>query len=333
MIFPWQTTQWQQLDHAKQSNRLSHALLFVGREGLGKTIFAESLVRALLCLTNENAPLAYCNQCQSCALVNARSHPNVKWVQPENFHIKIDQIREVREFAHHSSLKGHQRFIIIEQARYMNANAANALLKTLEEPPPDVFIILITHQPGRLPATVLSRCQRILFQPPSTSDAIQWMKQSIVEEKKAAVYAYLPLILTLAEGAPLKALKLIEHDILNFRETIFGLLYDLALHARNPIVHAGKIKEEQLDIFLDLTMQWVRDLLRLQLQIDDMIHHDYQKQFMELKTQLPIKAVLKFFHYLLHVRRLLSTGSNLNKQMLLESIFINLFSGMHHVTR
>src|SRR5690348_7730311 len=98
MIFPWQTQQWNKLWHAKESNRLPHALLFVGIPGTGKMQFADNFARALLC--QESITEGACYRCHACRLITGKSHPNVLWVEPEKdgHAIKVDQIRAVNEF-------------------------------------------------------------------------------------------------------------------------------------------------------------------------------------------------------------------------------------------
>ena len=167
MIFPWQVNQWQQLLQAKSQQRLAHAMLFTGLPGIGKAIFAQHFSSALLCqkLNPDGNP---CDRCHSCRLIAGRAHPNMLWLEPEKpgQAIKIDQVRDVSEFISQTSLQGDYRIVIINPADDMNTNAANALLKTLEEPSSGAHLILISNQNERLPATILSRCQRVVFQRP-----------------------------------------------------------------------------------------------------------------------------------------------------------------------
>src|SRR5437867_10551148 len=131
MTYPWHTNQWQQLWRSKNENRLPHALLLSGVVGIGKAKFADDFARALLCRAS---PDFYCKQCHSCRLMQDRVHPNVVLVEPdgEGHAIKVDQIRGIIDFMNQSSLHGDYRIAIISPAISMNANAANALLKTLE---------------------------------------------------------------------------------------------------------------------------------------------------------------------------------------------------------
>src|SRR5947207_1864825 len=108
MHYPWHTKQWQQLMSTRESGRMPHAILLAGMSGTGKTEFADSLVRTLLCETNAGKNNFYCNTCHSCRLIAGYTHPNVYWLEPEKTGsaIKVDQIREAAVFAAQSSLKG-----------------------------------------------------------------------------------------------------------------------------------------------------------------------------------------------------------------------------------
>jgi len=133
--------------------------LFVGERGVGKKQLALDFSKRLLCSNKA------CGHCQSCYLFDAQTHPDLIRIEPESGQtIKIDQIREVIAFVSQTPSLGGYRIIIIDPARAMNINAANALLKTLEEPTPNTLLILISDSIPRLPATILSRCQKIIFQ-------------------------------------------------------------------------------------------------------------------------------------------------------------------------
>ena len=136
--------------------------LFEGPISVGKFKTAVQVSRWLVCSDNgctEN------NLCASCLKVNRDTHPDVKIVKPEKYNISIEVIREALQHFHFHPLEGRARILIIDQAECLNIFAANALLKTLEEPPKQGFIFLVTSSPSSLPATVRSRCRRMRFQP------------------------------------------------------------------------------------------------------------------------------------------------------------------------
>src|SRR3569832_645282 len=175
-LLPWQKEQWEKLSARRRSGRLPHALLLTGPAGMGKVAFVEAWLRSLLCEQVEATGLA-CGLCRGCQLLAAGSHFVFRWVSPpeEGKVIGVDQVRELFQYLALTPLYGAYKIATIHPADKLNINAANSLLKTLEEPPPHSLIVLVTAQPSRLPVTVISRCQRIHFPVPSTEPALAWL--------------------------------------------------------------------------------------------------------------------------------------------------------------
>jgi DNA polymerase III subunit delta' len=332
MVFPWQIEQWRQLLRAKKDNRLPHALLFTGIKGTGKTHFAECFIRALLCqrpqsllmTANTCAELSDTPEvctCHACRLITGRVHPNLLWVGPEKEgqSIKIDQVRDVSEFINQTSLQGECRIVIIHPAHHMNANAANALLKTLEEPASGAVIILISDQTSRLPATILSRCQHIAFPRPPTSLAIAWVKRQLAENTVDA-----GLILKLAHGAPLAAIDFVKNKILSLRQDLFQALYLLSQHQSDPIKSAVKIQDIDSLHLLDFMLAWMMDLLRLQLgsHASNMVNSDFSMQLSELSQRTHVRNNTRYMEYLQQLRAQICSGINFNKLLMVENLFV-----------
>lgn len=154
-------------DHVKEvlasairQGRTSHAYLFSGPRGVGKTTMARLLAMAVNCEAEPEA--RPCGECESCRLVQAGSHPDVVELDAAS-HNSVDDIRDLRERVGLASLRGGKRVWILDEAHMLTKSAANALLKTLEEPPPGLVFILATTEPERLPPTILSRCQHFRF--------------------------------------------------------------------------------------------------------------------------------------------------------------------------
>jgi DNA polymerase-3 subunit delta' len=202
---PWLEPQWRQLLQRWSDGRLPHALLLEGRDGLGKARLAAHLVQRLLC-TEAVPGETSCNRCRSCRLLASGAHPDARWIRPDPEKrrplITVDAIRELTGFLALSSQYGGYRLAVIEPADAMNVNAANSLLKTLEEPPEDCVLLLVTARPARLPATVRSRCQRLPLPVPARSDALAWLRARLDAEHDAEA------LLEQAYGAPLAALTL-----------------------------------------------------------------------------------------------------------------------------
>ena len=154
-VYPWQENLWQQLAGRAQH---AHAYLLHGPAGIGKRALAERLMARLLCLSPSG--LDACGNCKSCHLLAAGTHPDNFVLEPEEADkpIKVDQVRELVEFVVQTAQLGGRKVVLLEPAEAMNLNAANALLKSLEEPSGNTVLLLISHQPSRLLPTIKSRC-------------------------------------------------------------------------------------------------------------------------------------------------------------------------------
>ncbi len=178
---PWQSENWRSLIARWRANRLAHGMLLCGPHGLDKRGFAERFAAAVLCQCSDAQDVA-CGQCRTCTLLAAGSHPDLIRVNlplrddgTPRKEIAVDQIRALSERLAMTAQFGGMQIALIDPADAMNANAANALLKTLEEPTAATLILLVADQPARLPATIRSRCQRIEFRLPSRVQAREWL--------------------------------------------------------------------------------------------------------------------------------------------------------------
>lgn len=200
-LLPWHKAAIESIHTAWTAERLPHALMLQGAEGLGKKHFAAWLGAAVLC-EHSQPTLKFCGACASCKLIVAGSHPDLVWIGPEEdkTQISVDQIRAVSERLSKTSFRRGYKIAIVEPAHQMTPGAANSLLKTLEEPTRESLLILVTSRPSALMPTVRSRCQKITIRRPSTEEALSWLQQ---ETGKSAP----PTVLEFAGGAPLRALE------------------------------------------------------------------------------------------------------------------------------
>ena len=240
--------------------RWPHALLLGGRQGLGKRALALHWARALLC----EAPQAdgdACGKCPSCRLVVGSNHPDLRLIEPVVYDeegnaertdgIGVDRIRDLTAFAQLSSHRRIAKVALVVPAEALNAAAANALLKTLEEPPPGTFLILVSHQPGRLPATIISRCRRLPVAEPESEAAAAWLAGQGIGDPRAA--------LARAGGAPLLALALSAPQSERNRE---ALIAELARPERlSPVALGSRIDALPKDARGDALAQWLYWLL------------------------------------------------------------------------
>lgn len=201
MVYPWQDEIWQRL--LERRERLPHALLFYGPPGIGKRALAEHFARLLLCEGGDAARSGPCGVCGACRWAKAGQHPDLRIVEPDaltvanpayadalppdrsvkpSIEIKIDQIRDLAGFLNVGSHRGGRRVALVHPAEEMNQNAANALLKGLEEPPTNAFFILVSHRPARLLQTIRSRCVAVAVPIPSTAVARAWLGEQGIED-------------------------------------------------------------------------------------------------------------------------------------------------------
>jgi len=154
------------LERTIQRGRIASSYLFAGEPGIGKKCTAVTLAKALNCLTS---PGAACDECPSCRKIDSGIHPDFLLISPESGQIRVEEIRAIDEMLSLKAFEGRYKIVIVDDADTMNQYAANAFLKTLEEPPADSLIILVSSNPGRLPDTIRSRCSRINFTPLSSA--------------------------------------------------------------------------------------------------------------------------------------------------------------------
>ncbi len=174
--FSWQQAPWSQIRQQHASGSLAHAYLVYGEPGVGKALFAEALAMSILCAapTSQGA----CGKCSVCLLGQGGSLPDLLEVAPldDSREIKIAQIRKVTDFIAKSSHGSKGKVVIVDSAHCLNNAAANALLKTLEEPSRSTYLFLVTNLPGALSATIRSRCQRIKIDAPTAVTGKQWLE-------------------------------------------------------------------------------------------------------------------------------------------------------------
>jgi DNA polymerase-3 subunit delta' len=213
-IYPWQKNDWTRLQTLR--NGPVHGLLFRGGPGIGKLDLAINYAQSLLCRDPGLANTA-CGKCPSCHWFEQGTHPDFRILQPESLsleseetesgkkpskQISVAQVRGLADFFGMTAHQGGRRVIVIHPAESMNPNAANALLKSLEEPPPGLLFILVSNRPQQLLPTILSRCVAFALPAPDTASATRWLAGQGVKN---------PAEVLAASGfAPLQALQLDE---------------------------------------------------------------------------------------------------------------------------
>jgi DNA polymerase III subunit delta' len=265
-ILPWLSDAWSRL--AERRAALPHALLIQGRPGLGKTKLALNFAKRLLCEVAQGAESA-CGACSSCGWFEQGNHPDFRLLQPDALNdradaegadaedgpsaskqIRIDQVRDLQAFLRIGTHRGGLRVVVIRPAEAMNPATANALLKSLEEPPADTLMLLVSSDPQRLLPTVRSRCQGVPVLAPDRSVGAAWLASQGIAEADAA--------LSFAAGAPLAALEQAGH--VDRR----GLLVELlATPGFDPVRGAEQLLGTALPDVVTWLQKWVYDLARV----------------------------------------------------------------------
>lgn len=203
---PWHQGEWQHLHDQLSQNKIPHALLLAGEPDIGVEQLALALARLLLCSDIQGG--LNCGECQACRLSATGAHGDFLWIQPQEKSrtIKIDQVRGAVEFLNKTAGFGARKVVVFAPADAMNTNAFNALLKSLEEPTADTYLILACHGLHNVPATIRSRCQLKRLSIPKTQDSLDWLEPKVGSRETSEA------LLTLADDRPLLAQTLYLED-------------------------------------------------------------------------------------------------------------------------
>jgi DNA polymerase-3 subunit delta' len=210
MIAPWLTAVETEFRERLAGGRLAHALLLAGPAGCGKRELASGFIASLLCLESKYPA---CGACRSCSLLESGAHPDHQLLTFEDHpksgeprkEIVIEQVRRLIAASQLTRGLSPRKTALLEPAEAMTHGAANALLKTLEEPPGEAVLVLVSHHPERLPATIRSRCQNLHVRPPGRTQALAWLTETTNGDAESAALA-----LDAAAGSPLRARRLLE---------------------------------------------------------------------------------------------------------------------------
>jgi len=325
--YPWQLENWNAIQSVNRAERMAHAIMFTGPVGIGLEHFSKCLTAGLLCKNPQNisnnhsvSELQACGNCRSCHLIQAGSHPDLVVIEPEETgkQIKIDEIRRLIDFMHLKSQYGRYKISVIAPADAMNRNAANSLLKTLEEPPEQSLLILLSHRPNLLPITIRSRCQQLRFKPTYDEATVRWVEE-IIETGENTKH-----LLTMAGGAPLAISEMLENNIFEYQRNLLDDLLVLRAGQEDPIKIAEKWKSYEASHVLFWLSQLSADMVRIKslvkpVRISDSTIIDCLQ---ELIKQLELHELTGFYHLLLE-NYSLSTGTiSYNAQGLLEDVII-----------
>ena len=311
--------QIEHLQNAMRNGRIAHSYLFAGKDGIGKELVALNLAKGLNCLHGGEDP---CDECRSCLKLGHLNHPDVLLVKPQGQSMRINQIRDLQRELSHRPYEGKRRVCILADSDRMTQEAANALLKILEEPPLHTVMILLAANPDLILPTIASRCQRIPFHPLSIEQLTE-----VVGARLALKGNDAHILASLADGSPGKAFQMDLGVILRTRREIIKKVIDLPLYGGERILGlAEELTTSSHDLAMVLTMihAWYRDLLAYRetgtgaqlINID--LSHEIQKAASATTTPSLIHRMEVVQEALWNLER------NANRQITMEALLLDL---------
>ena len=316
----WHKTEFEKLLAAKEA--LPQGLLFCGPLGTGKLAFARALAQALLCETPVHGGRA-CGNCSACTWFASGSHPDYRQIEPpaaapageaeeaerKSTTIGVDQIRALAAFLNISSHRGGSRVVVIHPAEMLNANAANALLKGLEEPPPRTHFLLVTHRPHQVLATIKSRCSQIALRVPDASAAAAWLKSQGVRDPAVA--------LAHAGGAPLLALELGASEYWGTRA---AFLRHITARDFDVLTAAEAARDYPIPHVVALLQKWSYDLAYCSTQGHVRYNPDHRDVIAQAASRLDRWATLRFHREMVRLQPI--AHHPLNPRLFLEQLLL-----------
>ena len=293
-------------------DRWPHALLIAGPEGTGKRTLAAHLARALLCESPRGNGAA-CGECDGCRYVAAGQHPDLLRIEPVDIDeegnqtpadvIRIDAIRRLIDWAQVTSHRRRAKVALIAPAEAMHYAAANALLKTLEEPPPGTMLMLVSHRPGRLPPTIVSRCRKLSATMPAREAALAWLQSEGVAHSEA--------LLAQAGGAPYRARELADAAHQSERGAWMAAL--AAPRTLSPVALAARIdlagrdeRRDRLAAAIDWLIGWTGDVARVAAGGHPVRNPDRAQELAALASQVARISLFRYHQALLRQRALVA---------------------------
>ncbi|MBS0366600.1 MAG: DNA polymerase III subunit delta' [Proteobacteria bacterium] len=309
---PWLGPATAQLAQALAAQHLPHALLIHEAPGTGGEWLAAWTAALVLCQQRERAP---CGACAACRRVQAGEHPDLLWLRPieDSRQLRIEQVRELGAELALTSHAGGFKVGILSPADALNMHAANALLKTLEEPRPRTLLVLVATQPSRLPATVRSRCQRLRIGVPPRAQALQWLTDAHGPGEWAAA-------LQVLGDAPFLALQHETAALARTAQETRRTLDSLAAGTADPVSVAEQWARAELPLRLLGFERWLTERIAGRAGGEDFLAEMRPDRYLsESRSSLNIGAL---FGLLDEVREMRGTlDAPLNRGLALEGIF------------
>lgn len=317
MRYPWTQSQWLSLIERARTDTLPHGVILHGLYGLGKRHFADDFARYLLCENPQ--PQQACQQCKACQQFDAHSQPDFIKLLPEEMgkSIKIDQVRELVAQLSLASHHGRYRVAVISPAEALNPAAANSLLKSLEEPPPQTVLLLVTSRLSSLLPTIRSRCQHIHFQRPEAGLARDWLINTHHFEQDKVQAS-----LAMAHGAPLAAAEIIQSEDMALRDQSFDVFYRISRGMDQVLPINPLWLKAPLPTPINWLYSWVSDIIKVQCQqMATVTNLDKADDLQKLAQAVELPKVLVFLDSLAALLRMQRVA--LNPQMTMEQLLVH----------
>lgn len=314
------------LKAALRHDRVAHAYLFHGDPGIGKRLTAFRLAQAINCETTEGSDgLEACGLCRSCRQIEGLTHPDFVLIAPDqeqaNPQIKIEDIRALEEQMIYRPLVGRRRVVVIDDADRMTLGAANALLKTLEEPPGYSVLVLVTSRPFALPATIRSRCQGLRFAPQTRSQV-----ETALVARRQVQPADARFLAAVAQGRVGEALQTDLAEACAKQREYTAITAASSLQSVATLLSSAEAlhREERSAEALEWIARWVRDLILVGTgaPTDSLLNPDQLTELQQVARQARFDVLLDLLDDIETVQR--SANRNLNLQLALETILLRL---------
>ncbi|PIE00834.1 MAG: DNA polymerase III subunit delta' [Thiothrix nivea] len=295
MMYPWHYSIWASLQQARADNRLPHALLFSGDKGCGHEAFMQTIAQNLLCLSPDPVNGQACGECRSCQVFTANAHPDFTRIAApvDKQVISVDQIRALNHFLELSCSYSPVRVALILEAEKMNVNAANSLLKSLEEPAEHTHILLFSTQASGLLPTIRSRCQQLRLPLPETPLSVRWLDEQHPVQESA-------VLLRLAGGKPLHALELDSGELIAARKIWLQHLLAVLQQEKSIAEVGSEWSNQPREQLLNWQLETLQELIRYKLGVSPA----GQQEIRTLATRLAGKNLWDLYDQLLELKQL-----------------------------
>lgn len=302
-------------------NRVAHAYLIQGDPGTGKEEIATLFAKSLFCKhLNDGDP---CHSCDTCVRIDSGNHPDVHWIKPDGASIKKDQIAHLQKEFTYTGMESNQKVYLISDADLMTINAANRLLKFLEEPSQQTTAILMTENSQSILQTIRSRCQMISLTPLSSQSIQIVLEEEGISQENARLFSVMMPNLE-------QARSLVQNEwFAEARKLVVQLMHILQTKRDEALLYIQKqwmdhfSNREQLDFGLDLLMYWFKDIIHLQIDQKEMIvFQSYHKELESCMLNWSKSETVQILSFILKAKRQLK--QNIHPTLVMEKLTLQM---------